>query len=75
MGLRPTQGDEKRLFSSNHSPWNRRPSLCHPERSRGICSFSRFSHKLSPMGVLRSFGTLPTPMHSFIISEPPNHAT
>ena len=38
MGLRPTQGDEKRFRSSNHSPWKRRPLLCHPERSRGICS-------------------------------------
>jgi hypothetical protein len=24
--------------SSNHFPWKRCPSLCHPERSRGICS-------------------------------------
>jgi hypothetical protein len=30
MGLRPTQGDEKRLLSSNRSPWKRRPPLCHP---------------------------------------------
>jgi hypothetical protein len=37
MGLRPTQGDEKRLLSSNRSLWKRRPPLCHPERSRGIC--------------------------------------
>ncbi len=36
--LRPTQGDEKRSRSSNHSPRKRRPLLCHPERSRGICS-------------------------------------
>ena len=38
MGLRPTQGDEKRLLFSNRSLWKRRPPLCHPERSRGICS-------------------------------------
>jgi hypothetical protein len=31
MGLRPTQGDEKRLLSSNHFPWKCRPSLCHPD--------------------------------------------
>jgi hypothetical protein len=34
MGLRPTQGDEKRLLSSNRSLWKRRPPLCHPERTR-----------------------------------------
>ena len=37
MGLRPTQGDEKRLLSSNRSPWKRRPPLCHPERTRISC--------------------------------------
>jgi hypothetical protein len=45
MGLRPTQGDEKRLLSSNYSPWKRRPTLCHPERSRGICSSADLSWK------------------------------
>ena len=39
MGLRVNQGDEKRLLSSSRSLWKRRPLLCHPERSRGICSF------------------------------------
>ena len=34
MGLRPTQGDEKRLLFSNRSLWKRRPPLCHPERTR-----------------------------------------
>jgi hypothetical protein len=34
MGLRPTQGDEKGLLSSNRSLWKRRPPLCHPERTR-----------------------------------------
>ena len=33
MGLRSTQGDEKRLLSSNRSPWERRPPLCHLDRS------------------------------------------
>jgi hypothetical protein len=37
MGLRPTQGDEKRLLFRNRSLWKLRPPLCHPERSRGIC--------------------------------------
>jgi hypothetical protein len=32
--LRPTQGDEKRLLSSNRPPGKRRPSLCHPGRTR-----------------------------------------
>jgi hypothetical protein len=45
MGLRPTQGDEKRLLSSNRSPWKRRPPLCHPERCRGICSSADLSWK------------------------------
>jgi hypothetical protein len=34
MGLRPTQGDEKRLLSSNRSLRKRRPPLCYPERTR-----------------------------------------
>jgi hypothetical protein len=29
MGLRPTQGDEKRPPSGNHSPWERHPPICH----------------------------------------------
>jgi hypothetical protein len=36
--FRPTQGDEKQLLSSHRSSWKRRSPLCHPERSRGICS-------------------------------------
>ena len=35
MGLRPTQGDEKHLLSSNRSPWKRRPPLCHPVEAEG----------------------------------------
>ena len=31
-----TLGDD--FLSSNHSPCKSRPPLCHPERSRGICS-------------------------------------
>jgi hypothetical protein len=28
---------EKNLLLSNHSPWKRRPLLCHPERTRISC--------------------------------------
>src|SRR5882757_9304703 len=31
------QGHEQHSLSSNRFPWKRFPSLCHPERSRGIC--------------------------------------
>jgi hypothetical protein len=37
MDLRPTQGGEKRLLSSHRSSWERRPLLCHPERTRISC--------------------------------------
>src|ERR1700722_11673090 len=33
-GLRPTQGDEKRILFSNHTQWKRRPPLCHLDRRR-----------------------------------------
>ena len=33
MGLRPTQGDEKRVLFSNYCCWKRRPPLCHLDRS------------------------------------------
>src|SRR6202041_2821678 len=33
MGLRPTQGDEKRVLLSNYCCWKRRPPLCHLDRS------------------------------------------
>ena len=45
MGLGPTQGDEKRLESSHHFPCSHNPPLCHPERSRGICSSTDLSWK------------------------------
>jgi hypothetical protein len=45
MGLRPTQGEEKLLLSSNRFLRKRRPPLCHPERSRGICSSADLSWK------------------------------
>ncbi len=48
MGLRPTQGDEQRLLSSNRSLWKRSPPLCHPERSRGICSSADLYWKCFP---------------------------
>jgi hypothetical protein len=38
MRPRPTQRDEKCLRARNHFPWKGRPFLCHPERSRGVCS-------------------------------------
>jgi hypothetical protein len=41
MGLRPTQGDEKRLLSEAALPWERRPHPCHLDRSaaqwRDLC--------------------------------------
>jgi hypothetical protein len=33
MGLRPTQGDEKRHLASSLSTWERRSTLCHLDRS------------------------------------------
>jgi hypothetical protein len=33
MGLRRTQGDEKRLLFCNYLPWKHCPPLCHPDRS------------------------------------------
>jgi hypothetical protein len=43
MGLRPTQGDEKRLSFSNYSPGKRRPPLCHLDRSAAKWRDLRFS--------------------------------
>jgi hypothetical protein len=41
MGLRPTQGDEKRVLSEATLSWKRRPHLCHLDRSvakwRDLC--------------------------------------
>ena len=36
MGLRPTQGDEKHLLSSNRPPGKRRPPLCHTGRTWAV---------------------------------------
>src|ERR1700679_2369198 len=33
MGLRPTQGDQKRVLFSNYCCWKRRLPLCHLDRS------------------------------------------
>jgi len=41
MGLRPTQGDEKRLLSSNRS-LRKRPSLCHPPARRAVGAYPDF---------------------------------
>jgi hypothetical protein len=35
------------LLPSTHSQWKRRPPICHPERSRGICSAPRMAPKAS----------------------------
>ena len=43
MGVRPTQGDEKRLLFSNYSDWKRRPPLCHLDRSAAQWRDLRFS--------------------------------
>ena len=43
MGLRPTQGDEKRLLSTNDSAWKHRPPLCHLDRSAAQWRDLRFS--------------------------------
>jgi hypothetical protein len=43
MGLRPTQGDEKRLLFSNYCPWKHRPPLCHLDRSEAQWRDLRFS--------------------------------
>jgi hypothetical protein len=41
MGRPPTQSDEKRLLSKADLPWERRPHLCHLDRSeaqwRDLC--------------------------------------
>jgi hypothetical protein len=63
MGLRPTQGDEKRSVSSNRSPWKLRPPLCHPDRS--VPGFPTSWHSQEPRMRLsvekgaRSSSTLP----------------
>ena len=33
MGVRTTQGNERRLLFSNYSAWKHRPPLCHLDRS------------------------------------------
>jgi hypothetical protein len=45
MDLRPAQADEEHLDSSHYFPCNQNPLLCHPERSRGICSSADLSWK------------------------------
>jgi hypothetical protein len=43
IGLRPTQGDEKRLLFNSYSPWKHRPSLCHLDRSAAQWRDLRFN--------------------------------
>jgi hypothetical protein len=45
MGLRPIQGDEKRLVSSHHFLFPTTLPFVIPERSRGICSSADLSWK------------------------------
>jgi hypothetical protein len=44
MGSAPPKA-MKRFLSSHRSPWKHRAPLCHPERSRGICSSADHSWK------------------------------
>jgi hypothetical protein len=46
MGLRPTQGDEKRLLSEATLPWKRRPHLCHLDRCEP--GFPATRHRTGP---------------------------
>jgi len=55
--LQPTNLESVPHRSSSHFPWNVSPSLCHPERSRGICSSADLSWK---RGI--------SPRHRFVIS-------
>src|SRR5580704_499001 len=42
MGLRPAEGDEKRVLFSNYTQWKRRPPLCHLDRrSHGPSAHAR----------------------------------
>jgi hypothetical protein len=45
MGLRPTEGDEKRLGPATTFYGTVALSFCHPERSRGICGSADLSWK------------------------------
>ena len=45
MGLRPTQGDQKRLGPATTFYRTVALSFCHPERSRGICGSADLSWK------------------------------
>ena len=68
MGLRSTQGDEKRLLFSNYSPWKHRPPLCHLDRSAAKWRDLRFSGPFLGMFFDRAYpaaewcGTI----HSFV---------
>jgi hypothetical protein len=51
------EGVFHRLGSSNHFSWKLNPFLCHPERSRGICSSADLYWKISQL-----------PCNKFVIS-------
>src|SRR5271168_1178374 len=55
MGLRPTQGDEKRLLFSNDYRWKHRPPLCHLDRSEAQWRDLRFSGSFLEMCFRQSF--------------------
>jgi hypothetical protein len=56
MGLRPTQGDEKRFLFSNYCSGKHRPSLCHLDRSaaewRDLRSSGSFVERLFDRGLM-----------------------
>jgi hypothetical protein len=56
-------GDEKRLLSSNRSPWKGRLPLCHPERSRGICGSADLSWKCFSTEVMKNAFCPATALH------------
>jgi hypothetical protein len=78
MGLRPTQGDEKRLLFSNYSPWKRHPSPFHPDRSAAQWRDLRFGGSFLEMLFERakrsretcSFSSLPKCRPTTLASKP-----
>jgi hypothetical protein len=50
MGLRPTQGDEKRVLFSNYCCWKRRPPLLSSRPERSVVERSAVSAVL-PLGM------------------------
>src|SRR5580658_1227973 len=64
MGLRPTQGDEKRVLFSNYCCWKRRPPLCHLDRrSHGPSAHPR-RWRTGPVQQPHSMEAPPSPLSS-----------